>query len=442
MVLAVLAVASTARANGRFPATNALVVAPRDPSFLVLRATYGVLFSRDAGQHWDWVCEQSLGFSGVEDPPLALTERPAVVAATFAGLSVSDDQGCSFALRKGPVDKRVMNDVTVARSRPREVFALSSRYATKSDAGDDLYASELFVSNDEGLTFTSTGAALDPSVLFETVEVAESDARRVYLSGARAGASGVSGVLLASRDGGVTFSEHAVPLRDGERAPFIGAVDPKNPDRVYVRLSGGPDLVRGRLLVSDDGGAAFREAWASDGPLTGLALSPDGARVYAGSVKDGLVVADRAALAFEARAKLQVQCLATSGERVFACSSEQSGFVAGVSSDDGRTFAPLLRLAGLRGPLACSAGTTTAEQCTPLWPRVRDYLGGGGATQGPPSAPPATTPTAPPDAGGCGAAGTRAGAAGAASAMSATLVAWVIAVAARRKRSRRGLPPK
>ncbi|HQY60850.1 MAG TPA: hypothetical protein PK141_05620, partial [Polyangiaceae bacterium] len=411
---------SGARANGRFPATNAIVVAPRDPSFLVLRATYGVLFSRDAGKTWDWVCEQSLGYSGIEDPPIALTERPVVVGAMFGGLAVSDDQGCSFALRKGPLDKRVMNDVTVARGRPREVLALSSSYAGRGDAGGDaggnLYTSTLFVSKDEGLTFASTGATLDPTVLLETVEATESDPSRVYLSGAREGASGIEGVLLMSVDGGATFTERRVPLVAGERAVFIGAVDPKDPDRLYVRLSGGPDLARGRLLVSDDGGKAFREVWASDGPLTGLALSPDGARVYAGSVKDGLVVADRGTLAFEARAKVQVQCLATAGDRVFACSNERSGFVAGASSDDGRTFAPLLRLAGLRGQLACGASSTTAVECTKNWPRLRDELGigaDGGATSPAPPSPAAPPP--PGDSGGCDTVGRRevAGTAGA-----------------------------
>ncbi len=422
---------AVAHANGRFPATNALVVAPKDPSFLVLRATYGVLISRDAGKNWDGVCEQSVGFSGVEDPPIALTERPVIVGALFGGLTVSQDQGCSVSLLKGPVEKRVMNDVTVVRSRPRDVLALSSSYASRRDGGGNNYASTLFVSKDEGLTFAPTPAALDPTILLETVEVAESDASRVYLSGARDAKSGgakVEGVLLVSTDGGATFVEHVLPLLPEERAPYIGAVDPKNPDRVYVRVSGGPDLARGRLLVSDDGAKTFREAWASSGPLAGFAISPDGARVYAGSVKDGLVAADRGALVFEPRAKIQVQCLAVTEGRVLACSNEQSGFVAGASTDDGRTFAPLLRLAGLRGQLACGADSTTAVECTKGWPRVREELG---ITVDAGEPPPSTPPAAPPaDAGGCDVRGPVSGAAG------AGVLALVLALGVRRRRAR------
>jgi len=408
-IVAFVAVAPTARANGRFPATNSLVVAPRDPAFIVLRATYGVLVSQDAGKNWDWVCEQSLGFSGIEDPPIALTEKPAIVGALFAGITVSQDRGCSFSLLSGAVDKRVMNDVVVARSRPRDVLAIASSFGSRDDAGRNRYASNLFTSPDEGKSFRAVGKDIDPTVLFETVEISESDPKRVYLSGSRDKGTGPEGVVLTSTDGGETFTEHVVALLPQERAPFIGAVDPKNPDRVYVRTGGSADLPKSRLLVSDDGAKTFREAWASEGPMAGFALSPDGEKVYAGSAKDGLVVAPRGTLVFESRAKIYVQCLAVTEDRVLACSNELSGFVAGESRDDGRTFTPMLRLSGLRGPLACGAGTTTHDECTKQWPRVRNELGIP-ASAG--DAGPTPTPE-PADTSGCGTTGRLGGAAGA-----------------------------
>jgi len=386
-----------AHANGRFPATNSLVVAPRDPSFLVLRATYGVLVSKDAGKHWDWVCEQSLGFSGIEDPPIALTEKPAIVGALFAGVTVSQDRGCGFSLLKGEVDQRVMNDVVVAKERPREVLAIASSYGSRDDAGKNRYVSTLFRSADEGATFHAVGKSIDETVLFETVEIAESDPKRVYLSGARERAGAPEGVVLVSNDAGETYTEHVIPLSGGERAPFIGAVDPKNPDRIYVRTGGSPELAKSRLLVSDDGAKTFREAWASEGPMTGLALSPDGEKVYVGSAKDGLLVANKSALAFEKRAKIHVQCITVTETRVYLCSNELYGFVAGESADDGKTFTPMLRLSGLRGPLACAPGTTTHDECVKQWPRIRNELGvlpedaGTGGDAGPSGPPEASS---------------------------------------------------
>lgn len=418
--------APSASANGRFPATNSLVVAPRDPSYIAMRATYGVLISQDSGKNWDWVCEQSLGFAGIEDPPLALTEKPAVIGALFAGVAVSQDRACSFALAKGEADKRVMNDVVVPRSRPREILAIASSYGSRDDAGKNLYLSNLFVSSDEGASFRVVGKAIDPTVLFETVEISESDPKRVYLSGARDKNGTPEGVVLVSSDGGETYVESVIPLLAQERSPYIGAVDPKDPNRVYVRTGGSPELAKSRLLVSDDGAKTFREAWASQGPMAGFAISPDGERVYAGSMKDGLVVAQKGPLVFEARSKIQVQCLAVTDDRVLACSNETSGFVAGESRDDGRTFTPMLRLSGLRGPLACAEGTTTHDECTKQWPRLRSELGIPSPDAG--AATPAATP--PPEDSGCGSSGRVGGAAG------ASLILALVAYLVKRRRTR------
>lgn len=403
LAASLVAFSERAAANGRFPATNAIVLAPRDPSTLVLRASYGVLVSHDAGKSWDWVCEQSLGFSGIEDPPLAVTESGAIVGALFAGVTVSPDRGCSFSFAGGAVSGRVVNDVVLARARPREVLAIASSYARRGDAGESLYQSDVYRTTDEGRTFVPAPGALDPSILFETIEIAESDPSRIYLSGARDVGTGREGVVLVSRDGGGSFESHVVPLRDGERAPYIGAVDPSDPDRVYVRTGGAPDLARSRLLVSDDGARTFREAFSSDGPMTGLAISPDGAKVYVGSAKDGLLVAPRDSLVFEQRAKIYVQCITVSATRVYLCSNELYGFVAGESTDDGRTFTPMLRLAGLRGPLACAEGTSTHDQCEKEWPRVREELGGGGAVRDAGTTDAGPSSSSPPS--GCGAAG-------------------------------------
>lgn len=425
--LLVTSVSPVAHANGRFPATNALVVAPTDPSFLVLRATYGTLISRDAGKTWDWVCEESVGFRGIEDPPLAVTASKGIVGALFAGLTVSHDEGCSFSMVKGEADKRVMNDVVIPKSRPRDVLAIASSFASRDDAGANLYLSTLFASQDEGRAFRAVGKPIDPTILLETVEIAESDPKRVYLSGARERSGKREGVVLTSTDGGETFTEHVLPLVAEERAPYIGAVDPKNADRVYVRTGGSPELAKSRLLVSDDGAKTFREAWASEGPMTGLAISPDGAKVYAGSAKDGLMVAPSGTLVFEKRAQIYVQCIAVTETRVYLCSNELYGFVAGESADDGRTFTPMLRLSGLRGPLACAPGTTTHDQCEKLWPRVRTELGvpedGGAKDAGSaPSPPPAD------ESGGCDTTGKVSGAA------SALVVAGLVLAYARARR--------
>src|SRR5262245_56848508 len=98
----VVALASgTASANGRFPAAGQVVVDPGDAKHIVLRTTYGILQTTDAGQTWHWICEQAVGYGGVEDPSMAITVDGTVLAGIFEGLSASHDRGCTWALAKG-----------------------------------------------------------------------------------------------------------------------------------------------------------------------------------------------------------------------------------------------------------------------------------------------------------------------------------------------------
>jgi hypothetical protein len=57
---------------------------------------------------------------------------------------------------------------------------------------------------------------------------------------------------------------------------------------------------------------------------------------------------------------IHVQCLATHGADLWACSDEPSGFIAGVSQDDGATFTAKLHLTTIGGPAQCPAGTTSS----------------------------------------------------------------------------------
>ncbi len=72
-VLMVVSTPATAAANGRFPDADQLVIDPADPTRLVLRATFGMLQSMDAGVTWTWLCEQVIGYGGMDDPPIAIT---------------------------------------------------------------------------------------------------------------------------------------------------------------------------------------------------------------------------------------------------------------------------------------------------------------------------------------------------------------------------------
>src|ERR1700677_273630 len=82
-----LGFAAPARANGRYPASSQLAVSPKDPSVMLVRATYGLLPSFDGGKTWSWVCEEAVGYDSEEDPTMAFTSDGTLLAGLFEGLS-------------------------------------------------------------------------------------------------------------------------------------------------------------------------------------------------------------------------------------------------------------------------------------------------------------------------------------------------------------------
>ncbi|MFO0677385.1 MAG: hypothetical protein U0169_12695 [Polyangiaceae bacterium] len=363
---ALVAVAMPVRANGRFPAANQLVARPGDPSSMILRATYGMLFSRDAGVTWHWVCERAIGYNGAEDPALGVFPDGRVTAGLFKGLAATTDQGCSWSFVKGGLEGQVVIDVAQWPGHPERGVALTSTYAGEI-AGTPRYKNEIFLTEDSGSTWNRIGSAIDPRAISETIEVADSDPNRIYVSAIRGEDKKREGLVFVSTDGGAKFVERKVPIvLADERAPFLAAVDPKNADRIYVRTSG-PE--KNRLLVSDDAGKKFRAVFTG-GPLLGFSLTDGGETVYVGGSKDGLHVASTKDFAFTKRNTKAIECLTSVGKTLYACSNEANGFILGRSDDQGTTFAPLLHLGSMAGPLACPAGTSM-NVCATDWAQLK-----------------------------------------------------------------------
>jgi photosystem II stability/assembly factor-like uncharacterized protein len=442
--LLLLSAPADARANGRFPESNALFFAPSDPGYVLLRTTFGQLVTRDRGATWDWICERAVGLAGIEDPMFAVTPDDTVLASTFEGLAISRDRACNFGFAGGALGGLTFVDLAArAGADGGAVVALASSYDGVGDAGLSEFRSALFETTDQGRSFAALGPPLDRTVLGETVDLAPTDADRVYVSGVRRAGTLAEGVLLTSRDHGTTWEESPIELVSGERAAFLAAVDPVNADRVYVRTSNAVDLPS-RLLVSDDAGRTFRTVFTSRSQLTGFALAKDGTKVWVGGMQDGLLVASTSDFAFTQRSTIEVSCLALGADGLWACSNEKSGFVAGLSRDEGATFEAKLHFCDVKGPLACAVGSTTHTECSlggtsagaaPPWPTQRALLGCSGPLGPDAGAPDAGASAATLDAG----SGCRVRAPTPASAPFAALLSALAAtVALVRRRRRRG----
>jgi MYXO-CTERM domain-containing protein len=248
------------------------------------------------------------------------------------------------------------------------------------------YESTLFETTDEGKTFAALPAAFDSSLLLETVDVTATDPNRIYVSAVRDPGEQSTAVLLTSNDRGKSFVETPIA---SERDAFIAAVDPTNADRVYVRTSNTNDKPS-RLFVSDDAGKTFRNIFTGTGPLAGFALSDDGKRIYIGGPQDGLRVANTVDYQWEQKSQVEIGCLKLANDGLWACSTEKSGFVVGLSTDEGATFQTKLHFCDIRGPLACAVGSSTHTECSlggtsppaPPWPSQSARLGCGGDPDG------------------------------------------------------------
>jgi hypothetical protein len=363
---AVLCASSAAWANGRFPRADQLVVTPGRPEQLVLRTTFGLLVSSDAGASWRWICEEAIGFARQEDPAVAVLAGGRLLAGLSAGLAQSSDTFCSWQFAQLSEVPLELVDLTVRPLQPESAVALAWERADGNAFG---YRSLFFTTNDAGASWQSYGTGIDPSVLVLTVDVAPSDPRRLYASGIRPAAR--TAALFVSTDDAQTWTERTAPFDSpSEQGLYIAAVDPFSPERVYLRSSGASSS---RLLVTDDAGLSFAVLF-SGRSLLGFALSPDGSEIYVGGPEDGLWWASRDARVFEQRSSIPILCLMSLANLLYACSNEQVGFALGASSDGGRQFEAQLHLSEVRGPVAC-ATETSGGVCASAWPAIAERLG-------------------------------------------------------------------
>lgn len=399
--LATFALAGSVRANSRLPEANQLVFAADDPQSMLLRTTFGMLFSIDSGKTWDWLCETAIPVSGQQDPAVALMNGGVVVSAQQEGLATSPDHGCSWSFVAGTATNLA---VDVARTPDgASAIAITNVYQATSDAGVLLFQSTMLHTADAAKSWQPLAGAIDPTLAIDTIDLAPSDPQRIYVTGQVFGA--FHGTMLVSVDGGQSYASYEIPYVAGETGAYIAAVDPNDENRIYVRTLGLSDADTGehvsRLLVSLDGGQTYTPHWSGDAML-GFALSQDGSRVYLGSIADGLFAADASSLSFAKVSSLEIQCLATHAGTLYACANEanalaQTGasFILGATTNEGASFSPVLAFATIHDPIDCPAGSSAAI-CGSQWPALVDQLGiDAGAPDG--GAPDASTSSA-----GCG----------------------------------------
>ncbi|HEX9297528.1 MAG TPA: hypothetical protein VF881_16915 [Polyangiaceae bacterium] len=356
--LALVAVSNAARANGRYPLANQLATDPRDPAHLALLATFGLVHTTD-GQHWQWICEQAVGYVDDYEPAVTIGDDGAVIVGGSQGVSRSRD-GCGWS-SVAPAPQIEVFDLDRDRVKAGRIVAVGRAPMQTT--------SSLFESLDSGAMWTPLGNPLANGFIVETVALTPANSQRIYVAGRDTVAQ--QGALERSDDGGMHWTRLSIDLQGGTVA-FLAAVDPTNADRVYVRAGDGSV---DNLFVSEDGGMQWKSIFTAPGGLLGFALSPDGASVAVGGPDVGIHVASAADYMFNQMNVAGATCLTWTTAGLYACAKEAiDGFTVALSNDQGNSFEVLLSLPDIT-PLGCQAGTPTGDRCAAVWPSVATLIG-------------------------------------------------------------------
>jgi hypothetical protein len=354
--LAVLATNANVRANGRFPMAQVITAPPSsDGKTLVMRTTFGVLLSHDGGEHFRWLCEEALGFSSSWDPPIAVTRDGSLYVGLERGLRVSKN-GCeAFAIPE--LDSELVSDLSV---EPDGVRAIAITATPGKTAGIYRQDSQMhFARMGEGPT----------GYRFDTIDVAPSDAKRVYVTGVDY-AQKPYAHFFRSDDGGKHLVD-TLPKLPADGTLFLSGIDPRHADRVFARLirtiDGGTDILR-----SDDG-RSFSVVLSRPTPLYGFAMLGDGKTLFAaaGDAAEGLFRSVDSGLHWKVVQKIGLKCLFAIGTRLFGCANS----VAKGGSQIYRLDELGERSRGLGGfdeilGAALCEGKELAS-CAALWPQTR-----------------------------------------------------------------------
>jgi uncharacterized protein (TIGR03382 family) len=384
--LALVALAGVAHANGRPPLTNGIHFKPGDPHSLYVATTFGLLISHDDGCTMNWICETNIGYGGQWDPKYAIATDGTIFATTFTGLRVSRDGGCSFSTATAQLpmgDPNRIADIWI------DALDLASDGAVWVGTAESGRANDIYVSTDNGMTFSSRGM-LSPTIFWKSVKVAPSNAQRAYIAGYQvAGALPDGGQMaptahfLRTDDGGAHWTE--LPLAANVQlgsTPIVlaTAVDPQNPDIVYMTSLGANPPAGDRLYRSTDGGMTFTEVAATTDAIHDVVIRDPQNVVLATQSAMGTggttFVSTNGGLQFaQAANPPQLGCVGQSPDNsLFGCAANwQPDYMAVAhSTDGGATYQKVWRFVELAGPLACPAGTAEHDTCDAMqWQNLK-----------------------------------------------------------------------
>jgi hypothetical protein len=349
------AVCDTARASGPVERLIQVLAQPAQPDYVVVRygvASEGFLLSRDGGRSFKALCSQAITptaderdklrrISSQRVPSAAATLIDAdgkLLVAQLGGLWSDDGTGCSwskdpalegkwaYSLKLDPKTAELLAVVNVSTGDGDQTEAQSKlmrrgadgRWSTAGNlkqhvATQRAYGGDLLVSATESGTrmYASVSVARGALASVETWHV------------------------VASDDGGQTWSEGSPLPSEQQDGLTLLAIDPLSPDRLLAVTS--RDSAADTLLLSEDQGKTFRVYAQDVRETTGVAFAPDG-RVFVADAGDSSGEAAEGGVWTAARlgqpltkiaGTKAIDCIgyAASSDKLQVCSVDKFGFM-------------------------------------------------------------------------------------------------------------------
>jgi len=355
-----------ARADGAFPASEAILLPADRPASIVLATNFGLILSEDGGATWQWTCERPETAMGALYAVGAPPDDRLFGLSPMTGLAVSSDGSCSWRRSGGALAHVVATDAFPDPSDPTRVLAIA---VTGGDAA--LGTSALYASHDGGDSFDDPPLFTAPQgAILTGVEIARPDPRVITLTMRLADRTPA---LVRSLDGGGSWTTTALDTMLGPSPVRLVAVDSVDADVIVllVAATGGDELA-----ITRDGGLTFEKPLgAAGGTLTAFVRLQSGTMLVAGlvplSADGGGATAGVAWRSTDGGKTFQdwtlspqphLLALAERGGTLYLAGKNYTdGWALATSTDEGRTIAPLSTYDRVSATKACAVEACRAD---------------------------------------------------------------------------------
>ncbi len=365
-----LAMPNRAAADGAFPDSMQIFVPADAPHRIILGTNFGLIISEDDGATWEWTCEPR------NDDNTIIYQKAAAPSQRMFGVLIahpmvySDDLACTWTPVGGSLTTLVARDAFADPTSAENVLAVAVAPANM------LMASSVYRSTDGGATFGPALLSGPTGGDVLGVENAVSDPATMYVAMYATADNALDPILARSTDSGANWMQTDLNAMLGPASIRIIAVDPTDPRHLFLRVgisSGGE-----KLGVSTDGGLTFTEPVSVDRQLTAFVRLASGTILVAGLDNDngplGFRSTDGGATFVSWPKPPHLRALAERDGNLYAAADNfLDMFAAGVSTDEGATWTPLLTYDQVKRVKPC-VQSTCQDVCDnlaglTLWPQ-------------------------------------------------------------------------